>query len=82
MPIAYLILNVKLGHEKEIINRIKTILEKEKLNSFEVQGVFGNYDIVVKLSADTNDELRKVALKKIRPIDNIQSAITMMVSKY
>ena len=81
MPTAYMLLNVKMGHEKEIIKTIQTILEKGKLDSFEVEGVLGIYDIVVKLSSNNDDQLRKIALEKIRPIKNIHSAITMMVSR-
>jgi DNA-binding Lrp family transcriptional regulator len=81
MPTAYFLLNVELDHEAEIIERIKKILSQEKLIQYELQGVFGVYDIIVKITSDTDDNIRHLALDKIKEIDKIQSAITMMVNQ-
>jgi len=51
MPIAYFLLNVVLNQETEIIEKIKKILEEESVE-YQVQGVFGIYDIIVKITAD------------------------------
>ena len=47
----------------------------------EIQGVFGVYDIIVKISANTDDMLRKIILENLRKIEHIESAITMMVNQ-
>ncbi len=78
MPTAYFLLNVVLNQETEIIEKIKKILEEESVE-YQVQGVFGIYDIIVKITAESDDRLRHIILEKIKPIDKIQSAITMMV---
>jgi DNA-binding Lrp family transcriptional regulator len=78
---AYFLINAKINHEKEIISKIKTALRQAKVQSYEVQGVFGIYDILVKLSAASDDLLRKIVLEKLRKIENIESAITMMVNE-
>ena len=80
MPTAYFLLNVALNHEAEIIEKIRKILEKEESIEYEVQGVYGVYDIIVKITSDTDDKIRFLALEKIKTIDKIQSAITMMVN--
>ncbi len=79
MPIAYFLLNVVLNQETEIIEKIKKILEEESVE-YQVQGVFGIYDIIVKITAESDDRLRHIILEKIKPIDKIQSAITVMVA--
>jgi len=80
MPTAYFLLNVALNHEVEVIEKIKKILKDEKSIDYELQGVFGIYDIIVKITSDSDDNIRHLALDKIKQINKIQSAITMMVN--
>ena len=79
MPTAYFLLNTVVGQETEIIEKIIKILEEESVE-YQVQGVFGIYDIIVKITAESDDRLRHIILEKIKPIDKIQSAITVMVA--
>ena len=80
MSTAYFLLNVALNHEAEVIDEVKQILTKQQSINFEIQGVYGIYDIIIKITADSDDEIRHLALEKIRSIKTIQSAITMMVN--
>ena len=80
MPTAYFLLNVALNHESEVIDEIKKILAEEKSIDFQIQGVYGVYDIIVKIKADSQDNIRHLGLEKIKTIENIQSTITMMVN--
>ncbi|HET8719425.1 MAG TPA: Lrp/AsnC ligand binding domain-containing protein [Candidatus Nitrosotenuis sp.] len=79
MPTAFILLNSDLGSDQEIVSKIKEILNVEKNLKFEVQGVYGIYDIVVKIQSDDADHLRSVITNKIRKIDRVQSTLTMMV---
>lgn len=79
MPTAFILLNSDLGTDQEIIVKIKEILGVEKGIKFEVQGVYGIYDIVVKIEADNPDHLRSIITNKIRKIEKVQSTLTMMV---
>ena len=72
-------MNIRINHENEVIRKIREALESDVMLDFEIQGTFGVYDLVLKITAKSDDELRHVLLEKIKPIDNIQSAITMMV---
>ena len=45
----------------------------------EIQGVYGVYDVIVKLSADDTSKLRSIVTNDIRKIQNVQSTLTMMV---
>jgi len=71
---------VALNHEVEVIDKVKQILTESQSINFEIQGVYGIYDIIVKITADSDDKIRHLALEKIKSIKNIQSAITMMVN--
>lgn len=79
MPIAFILLNSDLGSDQEIVTKIKEMLSVEKGLKFEVQGVYGIYDIVVKIEAENADHLRSIITNKIRKIDKVQSTLTMMV---
>ena len=79
MPIAFVLINSDLGKDVEIIGKIKDILKSEKDISYEIQGVYGVYDIVVKISSDDSPKLRSIVTNQIRKIENVQSTLTMMV---
>ncbi len=78
MPTAYVLLNSDLGSDESIIDEVKQILSAESAY-FEIQGVYGVYDIVLKLIADDPEELRGTITNKIRKISKVQSTLTMMV---
>jgi DNA-binding Lrp family transcriptional regulator len=78
MPTAYVLLNSDLGSDSSIIDEIKPILQDEDIQ-YEVQGVYGVYDIVLKLSSDNAENLRAIITNKIRKISKVQSTLTMMV---
>ena len=78
MPTAYVLLNSDLGSDESIINEVKKVLANESIK-FEVQGVYGVYDIVLKLSSDNAEKLRGIITNKIRKISQVQSTLTMMV---
>ena len=78
MPTAYVLLNSDLGSDESIINEVKQILAEEGV-TFEVQGVYGVYDIVLKLSSDNAEQLHAIITNKVRKISKVQSTLTMMV---
>ena len=79
MPISYILINSDLGTDESIITKIKEILAGEKEIEYEIQGVYGVYDIVLKISSDNIDTLRSTISNKIRKITSVQSTLTMMV---
>jgi len=78
VPTAYVLLNSDLGSDESIINEVKQILTEEDVK-YEVQGVYGVYDIVLKLISDDAEKLRAIITNKIRKISKVQSTLTMMV---
>ena len=79
MPTAYVLLNSDLGSDETIIKKVKEILVSEENVKYEVQGVYGVYDIILKVTSENSDKLRSVITNKIRKIDKVQSTLTMMV---
>ena len=79
LPISYVLINSDLVKDVEIIARIKEIMKDQNDVKLEIQGVYGVYDVIVKLSADDTSKLRSIVTNDIRKIKNVQSTLTMMV---
>ena len=79
MPTSYVLLNSDLGSDRSIITEVKQLLDGESGIAFEVQGVYGVYDIVLKLTADSTEKLRTLITNRIRKVPNVQSTLTMIV---
>ena len=79
LPTSYVLINSNLGTDVEIITKIKEFMANQSDIQFEIQGVYGVYDIILKLTADDNTKLRAIVTNDIRKIENVQSTLTMMV---
>ena len=79
MPTSYILINSDLGADEPIIKKIKESLAGEKDTQYKIMGVYGVYDIVLKLTSDNADTLRSTITNKIRKITSVQSTLTMMV---
>ena len=71
MPTAYVLINSDLGTDVSITTKIKEILAGRNDVQYEIQGVYGVYDIILKLSSTSSDVLRSIITNKIRKINNI-----------
>jgi DNA-binding Lrp family transcriptional regulator len=74
MPTAYVLINCDLGSEDDIIKELKKLPEV-----VEVSGVFGVYDVIVRIRSESMDKLREVVTWNVRRIDKVRSTLTMMV---
>ena len=50
MSTAYFLMNVSLNHEIEVIQEIKKTLENNIMLDYEIQGILGVYDIILKIT--------------------------------
>lgn len=80
MATAYILLNTKPNSETKIISDIGEIVKGSSHIGYEVQGVYGVYDIVVKIGCKDMEEVRRM-LSKIRRVDQVISTITMLVNE-
>ena len=74
MVTAYVLISCDLGFDAEIIHEIKQ-LEDVK----EVHGIFGAYDILVKVESDSIEHLKDVITWKIRKLNRVRSTLTLIV---
>jgi len=74
MPMAFVMINTELGSEKEVLDEIRKIDEIK-----ESYMVYGVYDIVAKVSADTMDKLKEMITWNVRRLDKVRSTLTMIV---
>ncbi len=79
LPTSYILINSDLGTDESIIEKITEVLAGDSAIRYEIQGVYGVYDFVLKLSSDDMDTLRSTISNKIRKITSVQSTLTMMV---
>jgi len=73
MPIAYVMINTEIGTMEDVL-----IILKKIPNVKEAHMVYGVYDIIAKVEADTMSTLKEILSMKIRSIDKIMSTLTMI----
>ena len=74
MTQAYILLNVEGGTEDAVLTQIKSIAGVEQ--SYVSYGV---YDLIIKLKADSMQELKDVVTHKIRTMKQVQSSLTLLM---
>lgn len=79
MPTAFILLNVKVNSETEVMEKLKEILQSGE-STYEIKEVYGVYDMIIKIVAENIESLRNI-LAKIRRVDKIYSTVTMLVTE-
>ena len=74
MPLAFVLINAEIGSEAEILKELRK-MESVK----EAYLVYGVYDIVAKVEADTMEKLKEFTSFKVRRINKVRSTLTMIV---
>ncbi len=76
MNIAYVLISCEVGTEKSILAELKS-LESVK----EISGLFGSYDIIVKLEATSEEELEDIVVSKIRNLQQVRTTVQLIVKE-
>jgi DNA-binding Lrp family transcriptional regulator len=76
MSKAIVLINAEIGKENDILQEICKIAEVESALL-----VYGVYDLVANLQADTMEKLEDAITLKIRRIPGIRSTLTLIVSR-
>jgi DNA-binding Lrp family transcriptional regulator len=74
MPKAFVLMNAELGSEDSLVSDLR------KLDSVnEVYQVYGVYDIVAQVEADTMEKVKETITWKLRKLNGVKSTLTMIV---
>jgi DNA-binding Lrp family transcriptional regulator len=75
MPKAYILLTVESGYEEQVKQIVK---DTEGVQ--EVYVSYGVYDLIVKVTAGSMEELKKLITYRLRPIKNVQTTLTLILT--
>jgi DNA-binding Lrp family transcriptional regulator len=76
MPLAFVLINAEIGAEEAVLKKLS-----KSSNVTEAFIVYGVYDIVAKVQAESLSKLKEVITWQIRRIDNVRSTLTMIVTE-
>ncbi len=76
MPVAFVLVNSDPEVEEELIEDIIKIKGVK-----EVHSVYGIYDFIVKVEADSLEELKSIITWKVRRLRKIKASATMVVAQ-
>jgi len=74
MPKAFVLINTEIGSESDVVKQLRSVEGVE-----EAHAVYGVYDIVAKISADSMDKLKEIVTWRIRKLDKVRSTLTMII---
>ena len=74
MADAFVLISTELGAETDVMKGIKKIDEVK-----EAHMVYGVYDIIARVEADSMEDLKDIISRNVRRISKIRSTLTMMI---
>ncbi|OYT47656.1 AsnC family transcriptional regulator [Candidatus Bathyarchaeota archaeon ex4484_231] len=74
MPIAFVLINAEIGSEGEVLSELRKV---EGIQ--EAYSVYGVYDVVAKVEADSMEKLKDIVTWRIRRLNKVRSTLTMIV---
>jgi DNA-binding Lrp family transcriptional regulator len=74
MPKAFVLINTEIGSEADVLKDLRKIEGVEEAHS-----VYGVYDIIAKVSAESMDKLKEIVTWRIRRLDKVRSTLTMII---
>jgi DNA-binding Lrp family transcriptional regulator len=75
MPTAYILLNTQIGAETQVLKALKRIE-----GVIEAHSLWGVYDIIANVKANSIEELKSIITKQIEKVGQINSKLTMMIA--
>ncbi|MDH5376419.1 MAG: Lrp/AsnC ligand binding domain-containing protein [Candidatus Bathyarchaeota archaeon] len=74
MPTAFVLINTEIGSSiADILNDLKKIDGVD-----EAFAVYGVYDVIARVKAETMDKLKEIVTWRIRSVDNVRTTLTMI----
>ena len=76
MAKAFVLINSEIGGEQEVVSQLNQMDEVVEVNI-----VYGVYDVIVKLEADSMEVLKDIITSKVRHLNKVRSTMTMIASQ-
>lgn len=70
---AYVMINSETGYEAEVMKGLKKIPSVK-----EVYQLYGVYDIIIKIEAESMKELKEIVSLRVRELKKIRSTLTLI----
>jgi DNA-binding Lrp family transcriptional regulator len=74
MPLAFVLINTEIGSMEDVLQVLDDLP-----NVKEAYMVYGVYDIIAKVEAESMTKLKEIVTWKIRRIDKVRSTLTTIV---
>jgi len=74
MPVAFVLINTEIGAMEEVLAALRKVDGVE-----EAYSVYGVYDIIAKIKAESMDKLKEIVTWHIRRLNRVRSTLTMIV---
>jgi DNA-binding Lrp family transcriptional regulator len=74
MPLSYVMIIVELGSEEKVLEEVRKIPEVK-----ECHRIYGVYDMIAKVEAESLDTVKQVVTLKIRRLPGVRSTLTTIV---
>ena len=70
---AYVLMNTELAKEEEVV---KELMKIEGVR--EAYALYGIYDVIAEVEAETMEKIREIVLTRIRRLENVRTTITLI----
>jgi DNA-binding Lrp family transcriptional regulator len=74
MVSAFVLINVALGSEEDVINKLRSIKDIK-----EAHRVYGVYDTIIKIESESVESLKDTVSSNIRKLPSVRSTLTMII---
>jgi len=71
MTLCYVLMSVEVGSEEKVLEEVRKVP-----NVKECHRVYGIYDVIAKVEADSMDGLKEIITWKIRRVNGVRSTFT------
>jgi DNA-binding Lrp family transcriptional regulator len=76
MPRAFVLFNVGAGSEDQVLKDAKAIGGVQ-----EAYVSYGVYDLVLKVKADSMEQLKELVTHRLRTVKNVRSTLTLILTE-
>jgi DNA-binding Lrp family transcriptional regulator len=70
---AFVLINTELGQEAAVVEELKKV---GGINT--VYSLYGIYDVIAEVEADSMDKVKEIVFNNIRRLDSVKTTITLI----